>query len=137
MAKKQERIPLTGQFGRGADAFFGPETEEEEKQVTGKPVQQEAGKVGIQQDSNLVEQLQTESYIAGKPVNQQNSIPVYQDTSKQVHQEAGKPEFMKATYYITSEQDMKLERIRLIRRQQGVKVDKSALIREAIDYLLE
>jgi len=44
---------------------------------------------------------------------------------------------MKATYYITPEQDLKLERIRLARRQRGVKVDKSALVREAIDYLPE
>ncbi len=42
---------------------------------------------------------------------------------------------MKATYYITPEQDLKLERVHLARRQQGVEIDKSALIREAIDYL--
>ncbi|SRR6266487_700093 len=117
MAKKQERVPVTNRFGRGADAFFGPaiETEEEEKQDAGTPVQQEAVKL----------------------VEQTTSKPVNQDTSEQVNQNAGKVEFMKATYYITPEQDMKLERVRLARRQRGVKVDKSALIREAIDQLLE
>jgi hypothetical protein len=44
---------------------------------------------------------------------------------------------MKATYSITPEQELKLERVRLARRQQGVKIDKSALIREAIDHLPE
>jgi hypothetical protein len=89
--------------------------------------------------------LKTESHVAGGQVDQQDSIPVghstsrpaYQESSKQVNQEAGKSELMKATYSLTPEQDLKLERMRLARRQQGVKVDKSALIREAIDQLPE
>jgi hypothetical protein len=117
MAKKAERVPVTGQFGRGADVFFGPVPEEE--QDTSTPVQQEAVKPVEQQNSI--------------PVEQPTSKPGYQDTSEQVNQEAGK--FMKATYSITPEQDLKLERVRLARRQQGVKIDKSALIREAIDHL--
>ena len=44
---------------------------------------------------------------------------------------------VKATYYISPEHDMKLERIRLARRARGVNVDKSALVREAIDLLAE
>ena|SRR2546421_8073617 len=44
---------------------------------------------------------------------------------------------IKATYYITPGQDTKLEQIRLQRRQRGEKTDKSALIREAIDNLVE
>src|SRR6266487_5986455 len=123
MAKKQERVPVTNRFGRGADAFFGPATEEEEKQDTGTPVQQEAVKLVGQQES--------------MPVKQVTSKTVSQDTSEQGNQATGKAEFMKATYYITPEQDMKLERIRLARRQRGIRVDKSALIREAIEYLLE
>ncbi|SRR6266516_5007562 len=123
MAKKQERVPVTNRFGRGADAFFGPVTEEEEKQDAGVPVQQEAVKLVEQPNSSPVER------VTSKTVNQ--------DTSEQVNQDAGKVEFMKATYYITPEQDMKLERIRLARRQRGIRVDKSALIREAIEYLLE
>jgi hypothetical protein len=67
MAKKAERVPVTGQFGRGADVFFGPVTEEE--QDTSTPVQQEAV----------------------KPVEQQNSIPVEQSTSKPGYQRASKP----------------------------------------------
>jgi hypothetical protein len=121
MAKKQERIPVTGQFGRGADAFFGSVTEEEEN--TGRPAEQKTVKPVEQRNSVLV--------------NQDASKTVNQDTSRRVSQIADKVEFMKATYYITPEQDMKLERVRLARRQQGVKVDKSALIREAIDYLPE
>ncbi len=123
MVKKQERVPVTNRFGRGADAFFGPATEEEEKQDTGIPVQQEAVQLVGQQEST--------------PVKQVTSKTVGQDTSEQGNQNAGKVEFMKATYYITPEQDLKLEHIRLAQRQRGVKVDKSALIREAIDQLLE
>jgi len=123
MVKKQERVPVTNRFGRGADAFFGPATEEEEKQDTGIPVQQEAVQLVGQQEST--------------PVKQVTSKTVGQDTSEQGNQNAGKVEFMKATYYITPEQDLKLERIRLARRQRGVKVDKSALVREAIDQVVE
>lgn len=43
----------------------------------------------------------------------------------------------KATYYITSELDMKLERIRFERLKRGIATDKSALVREAIDLLPE
>jgi hypothetical protein len=138
-----KRVPVSGQFGRGADAFFGPATQEEEEQDTGKPVQQETGKPGIQQNSMPVEQLKAEGHVAGRQVNQQDSISVgsstsrlaSQDTSEPVNQEAGK--LMKATYYITPEQDLKLERVRLARRQQGMRIDKSALIRQAIDRLPE
>ncbi len=129
MAKK--RVPVTNRFGRGADAFFGPATEEEEeeKQDTGIPVQQEAGTPGLQQNSMQGTQLSTGSQRASEQTNQQDSV--------QVGQDAGKSAFMKATYYITREQDMKLERLRLARRQQGERVDKSALVREAIDQLPE
>jgi hypothetical protein len=44
---------------------------------------------------------------------------------------------VKATYYITYEQDLMLEQIRLARRRRGQRVDKSALIREAIGLLKE
>jgi hypothetical protein len=125
MAKKQERVPVTNRFGRGADAFFGPATEEE--QHTGIPVHQEAGTPGLQQNSMQGTQRKTESHRASEQVNQQDSISGSQHT--------GKAEFMKATYYITPEQDMKLERLRLARKERGEKVDKSALIREAIDSL--
>jgi hypothetical protein len=125
MAKKQERVPVTNRFGRGADAFFGPATEEE--QDTGVLVHQEAGIPGSRQDGMQGTQREIGSHRAGVQTNQQASTLAGQHT--------GKAEFMKATYYITPEQDMKLERLRLARREQGVKVDKSALIREAIDSL--
>lgn len=62
--------------------------------------------------------------------------PVGQDTGLPVKQQDGIM-LMKGTYYITPEHDLKLERIRLARKQRGIKVDKSALIREAIDLLSE
>lgn len=43
--------------------------------------------------------------------------------------------YIKVSYYITEEQDLKLDQIRIKRKRQGIKVDKSALIREAIDRL--
>ena len=60
-------------------------------------------------------------------VSQEARTPVQQDTSKL--------QLMKATYYITPAQDLRLERMRMARREQGERVDKSALIREAIDLL--
>jgi hypothetical protein len=60
---------------------------------------------------------------------QQDSTPSSQDTSM--------PALIKGTYYITPEHDLKLERIRLARKRKGKKIDKSALIREAIDLLQE
>ena len=63
------------------------------------------------------------------------------DGTKPVRQHAGMPapteELVKATFYLTPGQIMKLEQLRLTRRQQGHKVDKSALVREAIDALAE
>lgn len=43
--------------------------------------------------------------------------------------------FVKATFYLEEAQVMKLEQLRLARRQRGEKVDKSALVREAIERL--
>jgi hypothetical protein len=42
---------------------------------------------------------------------------------------------VKATFYLTSDLVMKLEQVRLERLQRGEKVDKSALVREAIERL--
>jgi hypothetical protein len=44
---------------------------------------------------------------------------------------------VKATFYLTQDHIMKLERIRLARKQKGKRIDKSALVREAIDLLSE
>lgn len=72
-----------------------------------------------QQDSELVSQYD------GKPAQQQSSLPAIQQDSKLV----------KATFYISSGDQWKLELIKLQRLQRGEKVDKSALIREAIGLL--
>jgi hypothetical protein len=42
---------------------------------------------------------------------------------------------VKATFYLTPEHIMTLEQVRLKRKQRGEKVDKSALVREAINHL--
>ena len=73
---------------------------------------------------------QTVEQDTSEQVHHNNSVPAKQDTSIPV-------ELMKGTYYITPEHDMKLEQVRIARKRRGIKVDKSALIREAIDLLQE
>ncbi len=63
------------------------------------------------------------------PVSQHASIPAKQLDDKE--------ELVKATFYLTQDHIMKLERIRLARKQKGKRIDKSALVREAIDLLSE
>ena len=70
-----------------------------------------------------------------EPVEQLTSKPVHRQASKPVHRQASK--LVKATYYIEPDQDMKLERIRLARRAAGQTIDKSALVREALELLQE
>jgi tartrate dehydratase alpha subunit/fumarate hydratase class I-like protein len=65
------------------------------------------------------------------PVSQDTSIPVKQLNDKV--EEA----LVKATFYLTQDHIMKLERIKLARKQKGKRIDKSALVREAIDLLSE
>ncbi|MGI0034857.1 MAG: hypothetical protein ACRD98_03185 [Nitrososphaera sp.] len=62
------------------------------------------------------------------PVSQHTSLPAKQLNDK---------ELLKATFYLTQDHIMKLERIRLARKQRGIRIDKSALVREAIDLLGE
>ena len=57
--------------------------------------------------------------------------------SQQASKPASTPELVKATFYLTPGQIMKLEQLRLARLQQGQKIDKSALVREAIDGLTD
>lgn len=75
----------------------------------------------------------------GKSVNQQDSKQAYQRTDKPVSSltESTNEELIKATFYLTQQHIMKLERIRLGRKQMGRKTDKSALVREAIDLFEE
>jgi hypothetical protein len=63
------------------------------------------------------------------PVSQSTGMPVEQ------HASTSAPRFVKATFYLTPEQVLRLERLRLARREQGERIDKSALVREAIDRL--
>ncbi|MFL5591011.1 MAG: hypothetical protein ACJ8DI_25635 [Ktedonobacteraceae bacterium] len=101
-----------------------------------------------EQEANTAVERQTSTPArqdTSMPVNQLTSTTVEQEASLSVHQQAGipagqqdsTPAFIKGTYYITPEHDMKLERIRLARRIKGQRIDKSALIREAIDLLQE
>ncbi len=73
------------------------------------------------------------------PVSQQDSKQVDHHTDKPVSELTGctNKELTKATFYLTQQHIMKLERIRLERKQVGRKVDKSALVREAIDLFEE
>ena len=71
------------------------------------------------------------SATQAEPAGPDAVLPASQHVSKP----ALSDELVKATFYLTPGQIMKLEQLRLTRRQQGQKVDKSALVREAIDAL--
>ena len=77
----------------------------------------------------------------GTEPSQPHNPPVHQQDSKTVQRQASMPvpepasELVKATFYLTPAQVLKLEHLRLARRTQGQKIDKSALVREAIDAL--
>jgi hypothetical protein len=112
----------TSMKGMGADTFF--ET----------PVSQQDDMQASQHDDKPVSQ------DASIPASHQTSKPVGQQTGKTVSQptgSAGEEQLIKATFYLTQEHIMKLEHIRIGRKQKGTKVDKSALVREAIDLLGE
>ena len=66
---------------------------------------------------------------ADAATHRQDSVPA--------SQQAGTPasQLVKATFYLTPELVLKLEQIRFDRLQRGERVDKSALVREAIDRL--
>ena len=64
-----------------------------------------------------------------KPVSQPDSTPAEQHDSMPASQ------LVKATFYLSPGHVMRLEQVRLARLQKGEKVDKSALVREAIDLL--
>ncbi len=81
--------------------------------------------------------VQPASQQASEPASQQTSKPVSQLADKLVSQQASKPaqQMVKATFYLTPENIMQLEQLRLARMQKGEKVDKSALVREAIEKI--
>ena len=70
---------------------------------------------------------------------QQNSKEVKQQEIRTAEQQnsrtAEKEKLIKRTFYITEEEDLILEEIKLRRRERGEKIDKSGLIREAIKLL--
>ena len=121
--KRPKRMARVSMQGMGADAFFNPPVTREEQEEDAQPASQDTSKT-VDQDTRI-------------PVEQDTGIPVKQQAGKTVGQDTSVPaeQYMKATYYIRPEQDLKLEQLRLARRQRGERVDKSALIREAIDLL--
>ena len=164
MAKK-ERITVGQGAQAFFDLPVSQQDTEEAKQDTSKPVEKEtttpaSQRTSIepeQQTSGVVESiasresdqdttLPVETYEddeivnTSKEVSQRASVeskkqrgrPAKKQASVEVHQEGG---YIKVSYYILPEQDLKLDYIRLKRKRQGIKVDKSALIREAIDAL--
>jgi len=68
---------------------------------------------------------------------QPSAASIQSDASKTVSQQGSEAgvRLVKATFYLTPEHIMTLEQVRLKRKQRGEKVDKSALVREAINYL--
>lgn len=57
--------------------------------------------------------------------------------NRQENEVGNDQELVKATFYITQAQVIALEELRLQRRKQGEKTDKSELIRQAIDLLIQ
>ena len=76
-----------------------------------------------------------DAFYSDRPTTQHASMPANQQISKPTASETA--DLVKATFYLTPAQILKLEQLRLNRRQQGQKADKSALVREAIDALTE
>lgn len=103
--------------GMGADAFFeqpiAAKTPLPAKQQTSEPVKQDTG----------------------APASQQNSTTAQQHTVKPARQSDSMPGLVKATFYLTDADILCLEQVRLERKRRGMKVDKSALVREAIKML--
>jgi hypothetical protein len=79
------------------------------------------------------------------PEQQQDSMTASQQDSTAAEQQSVNPSsqlasnrassLIKLTVYVTPEHNLKLETIRLERKRKGDKVDKSGLVREAIDRL--
>lgn len=161
MAKRES---ISGRLGAGTGALFSSSDEDvmstlphaglEPSQPTVAPVSQQ-DVLGADQETSV-----PEDHLGGSPLSPQDSVlaehsavsPASRLTSKPVKQDAGKPvkrrtseavvqearpvpELVKATFYITSDLAMKLEEIRLARMRKGQRIDKSALVREALEQL--
>lgn len=122
------------------------DTSAEGESHTSKPVNLSSVSV-VSQDVSL-----PEYQWDGVEVESDTDVEVYQQDTRQTRKLTGKvgkkpsgksvsqpigAETIKASYYVTIEDDLKLENIRLARRKRGIKTDKSALVREAIAKLKE
>ncbi len=68
---------------------------------------------------------------ASEPVRHHASTPALHPVTEST------TELVKATFYLTPDLVLKLEQVRLSRKRRGEKIDKSALVREAIGLLAE
>lgn len=78
----------------------------------------------------------------GPPVDRtpEPATEVKQDTTQPAKQHTAQPAnrtLKKVSYYIYADQDVKMLRIILSRAERGISVDKSELVREALDLLGE
>ena len=113
MAPKRE--PISGRLGAGTDALFSSPAGEA---VPASPEgDQSAARDVLEADH---ETSVPDSQLGGKPVDQ--------DASTQAT-------LVKATFYLTPDLIMKLEEVRMARLRKGQRVDKSALVREALERL--
>lgn len=127
------------------EAQGSSDTSTEGERQASIPVEKQSSEIPVQKyTSTPVNEQNT-----GIEVQRQISIPGQQYTSEEVERNTSMPvqnttststekqKLIKASYYISEDDDWKLEQIRIKRRRQGVKIDKSALIREAIGLLQE
>ena len=76
------------------------------------------------------------SQPVAKPAPQRSRTTARLQASEPVILEPAKPvDLVKATFYLTPELIMKLEEVRMARLRTGQRVDKSALVREALEQL--
>lgn len=137
MARKRE--PISNRLGAGTDALFsgGAADQASGEQASGG---QQSG-VPTDQDTVLLADQET-----SVPVGQPGGHPINQHDREMVSQQDGEPRsqdpdetvrLVKATFYLTPALVMKLEEIRFARMRRGERVDKSALVREALELLPE
>lgn len=130
----KKRARLSDLSGKGA--FFG-ETQEEVK--TSMPVDKQKGKQVNVQISKAVSKhtgIKVKK-VASKDVSKQTSIPVKKHESKRVKVKE-LPTLVKFTFYFDAAQLDDLDELRLtLRKEHKIKIDKSAIVRLAVDKLIE
>jgi hypothetical protein len=112
----KNRIPITG---LGAGAFFTPDPENDSfSEHVGSPTSyQPVNRSAPHPEAEAIERNAQATTTSTGPAR--STLPL-----------------VKATFYLTTEQILDLERLRLKRRERGEKVDKSALVRQAIERLV-